>query len=107
MAVESPERWQPDWALNPGEILAEALEERSMTQVELARRMGRPLKTVNELVKGKQAITPDTAYQLELVLGVPARFWSNLQREFDHAAIRAKQAARLQPLLKWTEHFPI
>ena len=40
MAAESPERWQPDWALNPGEILAEALEERSMTQVELARRMG-------------------------------------------------------------------
>ena len=42
--------WQPDWAVPPGEILAEALVDRGMTQSELARRMDRPVKTINEIV---------------------------------------------------------
>ena len=49
----------PDWTMPPGEILAESLDERGMSQAELARRMDRPLKTVNEIVKGKAAITGD------------------------------------------------
>jgi len=53
-----------------------------MTQMELAERSGRPLKTINEIVKGKTAITPETAIQLERVLGIPARFWSNRERHY-------------------------
>ena len=49
MAIE-PFAWRPDWAVAPGEILIEALEERAMSQSELARRMGRPTKTINEIV---------------------------------------------------------
>jgi len=36
--------WQRDWAVAPGEILQEALEDRAMSQSELARRMGRPIR---------------------------------------------------------------
>lgn len=63
----------------PGEVLLEALEEREMSQAELARRIARPLKTVNEIIKGKAAITPDTAIQLERALGISARFWNGLE----------------------------
>jgi plasmid maintenance system antidote protein VapI len=76
MAVEAKSRsgWQPEWAVVPGEILAETLSDRKMSQVELARRTGRPVKAINEFVKGHAAITPETALQLEAVLAVPARF---------------------------------
>lgn len=72
----------------PGETLAELLEEKSMTQVELADRLGRPLKTINELVNGKAGITPDTAIQLERVFSLPAHFWLNLESNYQLALAR-------------------
>ena len=59
----------------PGEMLLDLLESHCMTQAGLARRMGRPIKTINEIVKGKTAITAETAIQLEKVFKVPAEFW--------------------------------
>jgi len=71
--------WQPDWAVAPGELRLEALQDRGISQSELARRMDRPTKTINEIVNGKAAITPETAIQLELTLGFSASFWNQLE----------------------------
>ena len=59
----------------PGDTLLETLEVQGISQSELALRMGRPLKTINEIIKGKAAITAETAIQLEKVFKVSARFW--------------------------------
>jgi addiction module HigA family antidote len=107
MATEQVELGQPNWAVHPGEILAEALEERAMTQAELARRMDRPVKTINEIVNGKAAITHDTALQLELVLGIPARLWNNLQRDYSEAEARLAERRRLEAGAAWVDHFPL
>jgi HTH-type transcriptional regulator / antitoxin HigA len=73
----------PDVAIAPGEYLAEEIEARKITQKELARRMGRPLNAINEIVKGKKAITAETALQLEAVMPeIPARFWLNLETDY-------------------------
>jgi HTH-type transcriptional regulator/antitoxin HigA len=73
----------PDVAIAPGEYLAEEIEARGMTQKELARRMGRPLNAINEIIKGKKAITAATALQLEAVMPeIPARFWLNLETDY-------------------------
>jgi len=71
--------WQPDWTVAPGELLLEALKDRGISQSELARRMDRPAMTINEIVNGKAAITPETAIQLELTLGISASFWNQLE----------------------------
>jgi HTH-type transcriptional regulator / antitoxin HigA len=107
MATETAQSWQPNWAVHPGEVLAEALEERGMSQAELARRMDRPLKTINEIVKGKSAVTHDTAIQLELVLGIQARLWNNLQRDFWEAEARIEEHRRLEREAGWADHFPL
>lgn len=100
-------RSAPNWAVHPGEVLAEALDERTMSQAELARRTDRPLKTINEIVKGKTAITHDTAIQLELVLGIPARLWNNLQRDYWEAEAQADERQRLEKGVVWAEFFPL
>lgn len=71
-----------DMAIPPGEYLEEVLEDAEISQAELARRMGRPPQAINEIIKGEKAITPETALQLEQVLGVSAKFWSNLEVEY-------------------------
>jgi HTH-type transcriptional regulator/antitoxin HigA len=73
----------PDVAIPPGEYLAEEIEARGITQKELARRMGRPMNAINEIVNGKKAITAETALQLEAVMPeIPARFWLNLETDY-------------------------
>lgn len=73
----------PDVAIPPGEYLEEEIEARGLSQKELARRMGRPVNMVNEIVNGKKAITAETALQLEEVMPeIPAKFWLNLEADY-------------------------
>jgi len=44
--------------------------------------MGRPVQTINEIIKGKKEITAGTAIKLEKVLGTPAHIWLNLERGY-------------------------
>jgi HTH-type transcriptional regulator/antitoxin HigA len=99
--------WQPDWAVAPGEILLEALQERSMTQAELARRIDRPLKTINEIVKGKAAITPDTAIQLERALGISSRLWNGLEADYREHLARERAQLELERDASWIDRFPV
>jgi HTH-type transcriptional regulator/antitoxin HigA len=46
---------------------------------------------VNEIIKGKKAITPDTAIGLEKVLGIEAQFWTNLQADYQLALARERE----------------
>lgn len=85
---------ESDLAVHPGELLAEELEARGLTQKDLAAIMERPAQAVNEIVRGKKAITADTALQLEAALGTPATFWLNLQSQYDLALARRAQARR-------------
>ncbi len=85
-------RIESDLPVHPGELLAEELEVRGITQRELAETMGRPTQVINEIVRGKKAITAETAIQLEAALKIPAHLWLNLQSAYDLK--RARQTAR-------------
>lgn len=105
--MASTNTWQPDWALLPGEVLAEELENRSMSQSELARRMGRPVKTINEIINGKAAITPETALQLELALGISSGMWLGLETHYRSNIARAKAQIELSHHVEWAKRFPL
>ncbi len=73
----------PDTAIPPGEYLAEEIQARGISREELARRMGRPVNAVNEIINGRKAITADTALQLEAGMPeIPARFWLNIETDY-------------------------
>lgn len=107
MANSQDTLWTPRWAVQPGEILLEVLEAHEMTQSELARRLDRPIKTVNEIINGKAAITSDTAIQLERVLGVSARFWTGLESLYRDSQARLQADAELSEKTNWLQGFPI
>lgn len=107
MAIDRQASWRPSWAVPPGEVLLEALEERGMSQAELARRMNRPVKTINEIVRGKAAITPETALQLELVLGIAASFWNKLEAHYREQLARVQADEDLEREAGWVQRFPI
>lgn len=102
-------RWtyQPDAVSPPGETLLYLLEERGLTQKELALRMGRPLKTINEIVKGKAAITKETSLELEKVLGTPADFWLRREARYREYLARVEEQKNAERWLPWLERLPV
>ena len=78
---------------HPGSLLAEELEVRDMSQRELARRIGRPFQVANEIVRGRKAITAETALQLEAEFGTRAYLWLGLQAKYDLDVARRKREA--------------
>jgi addiction module HigA family antidote len=70
--------------ITPGEILlTEFLQPLGITQYRLAQATGLPQTRISEIVRGKRAITTDTALRLSKALGVDDRFWINIQTDYD------------------------
>ena len=86
----------------PGEIIEEEfLKPLGMSQAELARRMGVPANRISQICSGKRALTAETAYKLEAVLGISAATWMNHQLACDlYAAKKLKPAKGLRRLVE-------
>jgi len=70
--------------IHPGEVLLEEfLEPMSISQNRLALCLRVPATRVNEIVRGKRAITADTALRLARFFGTSAKFWLALQYNYD------------------------
>ena len=63
-------------ATPPGATIKEQLLDRGLSQKEFAVRMGMSEKHISKLINGEVQLTPDVAVRLEMVLGVPAKFWN-------------------------------
>lgn len=107
MTSDARNQYVPDQALPPGETLKALLEERAMSQAELALRMGRTPKMVNELIAGKAPLTQATALLLEQVLGVPARLWNNLEMQYREDLARIDKRQTLRGYLPWLKTIPL
>ncbi len=94
MADIMTNQYVPDYQVTPGEVLQDYLEGLGMTQAELAAWTGLPLKTVNDIIKGKSPITPEIALKLERSLGRPAHFWENLERQSQEDCMRIAEKKR-------------
>jgi len=88
---------------HPGEMLLEEfIRPLGITQSALAVRLGISFPRLNEIVRRKRSVTPDTALRLARVLGMSADFWLGLQLDWDlwHAmqTDEASEIAQLEPL---------
>jgi addiction module HigA family antidote len=82
---------------HPGVVLEEEfLTPLGLTQVALAKHLGISTQRINELIRGKRGVTPETAWLLAGAFGTTPQFWLNLQTNYDLALNRPKQ--EIQPL---------
>lgn len=91
----------------PGDTLQEHLDFIGMNQNELAERMGRPKEKINDIIKGREPITTETAYQLEKVLDIPASFWMNRENEYRRELYELEQKETLEKQKNWASEFPL
>jgi len=83
-------------------LFEEFVKPLGITQTQLAGRMGVSYPRLNEIIKKRRSVTPDTALRLARVLGMSAEFWLGLQQDWDlwHAmnGPEAAEISRLKPL---------
>lgn len=91
----------------PGETLTEWLEREDMTQVEFARRTSLTPKHINQVVKGGAGISPEVAIAFENVTAIPARYWTQLEANYQTAKQRAEEAEMLTEHVGLVDLFPV
>lgn len=94
-------------ATPPGATIKEQLEDRGMSQKEFALRMEMSEKHISNLINGAVQLTPSMAYRLEMVLGLPASFWSSLESRYREKLERVQEENALDDDLEIAKHFPV
>lgn len=86
--------------VHPGEMLLEEfLKPLGISQSAFAVRLGVSFPRLNEIIRGKRSVTPDTALRLAQVTGMSADFWLGLQTDWDlWHALRSDDAAKIAKL---------
>lgn len=97
--------YTPDFLIHPGESLAEALNDRHMTQWELSIRTGISEKHINQIINGKAPITPETAIKLDTVLSISSEFWNNLQKNYEETLARLEADRTIENEISYFSEF--
>jgi len=81
---------------HPGEVLHEDfLVPLGLSRYALAKAIGVPQVRIGEIVKGKRAISPDTALRLARYFGTSAEFWVGMQATYDLETARDRLGAEI------------
>lgn len=96
-----------DYAVPPGEMLRELLEEQGLSQRDLARRADLSPKHVNKLLQALVPLSADVAARLERVTGTPARVWNRLEADYRTDLERIRSQRELSVDVMWLRDFPV
>ena len=91
--------------IHPGEILVEEfLGPLGVSQYRLAKDIGVTPRRINEIVRGRRAITADTALRLGQFFGMEAQFWLNLQSRYEMEVTRDKLQDKIKKEVRPFSH---
>ena len=93
-------------ATPPGATIKEQLNDRGMSQREFAARMDMSEKHISKLINGDVQLTPETAVRLEMVLGIPAKFWNNLEAIYREKIVKAEAENAMDADAEMAKQFP-
>jgi HTH-type transcriptional regulator / antitoxin HigA len=107
VADVTPQAQLPRFFSPPGDTIVDCLDTAGWTQADLAERMGRTKKHVQDLVKNKTRITSDTAVELSRTLGGSVQFWLNLEANYQAAIAERESLKRHDGDRPWLKELPI
>lgn len=97
----------PAEPIPPGETLAEWLDRADMTQAQLAKRTSLTPKHINQVIKGGVGISPEVALAFERVTSIPARYWAQLEANYQAAKQEALDTEALRARIGLVDQFPV
>lgn len=98
--------YQPDVLEHPGMTLRDYIEDAGMSVAEFTKRTGWTEPHVHKILNGTSRISHEFALVLEKIFNVPARFWNNMQNQYDEFVAKQKEQASFAESLDWAREFP-
>ena len=92
-------------AIAPGMTIKEVLEDRHMSQKELATRMDMSEKHISKLINGEVPLTQDVAMRLERVFGVEASFWNGLEANYREKILKVEYENSIDEEINFAKPF--
>ncbi|MDR1311904.1 MAG: HigA family addiction module antidote protein [Burkholderiaceae bacterium] len=87
--------------IHPGEILREEfLVPMGISANALAIALHVPAPRINDIVRERRSVTPDTALRLSRYFGTSTEFWLNIQRDFDIKRCDIRELERIVPRMQ-------
>ena len=93
-------------ATPPGATIKEQLIDRGMSQKEFAARMEMSEKHISNLINGEVHLTADVAMRMEMVLGLPASFWLNLEAIYREKLLKVDTENEMDADIKIAKDLP-
>jgi addiction module HigA family antidote len=81
---------------HPGETLADELAVRHLTANALALKLRVPANRITDIVRGRRALTAETALRLGRYFRTGAKFWVDLQAAYDLAVAERDLGAQIE-----------
>ncbi len=85
-------------AVHPGEILQELLDDRAVSQSQLARHLGTDIARINEICRRRRGLSAEMAVLLGKAFGTSADLWMNLQKNWELSQVDPRCARAIRPL---------
>ena len=85
-------------SVHPGEILQEMLDERGVSQSQLARHLKTDTARINEICRGRRGISAEMAILLGKAFGTSAVLWMNLQKNWELSQVDPRKVQSARPL---------
>ena len=84
--------------VHPGLVLIDELQERGISQTQLASHLGVLPKTINEICREKRGISAEMAVKLSMALGASPQFWLNLQKNWELSQAKRRRIKHIKPI---------
>jgi antitoxin HigA-1 len=81
--------------VHPGRLLKRELQARDLSANRLALDIGVPSGRITDILNGRRSITADTAVRLGRYFGNTARFWLDLQSQYDIAVVERERGEEI------------
>ena len=89
----------PNWRIHPGEILREEyLKPLKLSATALAKQLHVSAPTVNDIVRGRRAVTASVAVRLAKFFSTSEQLWLNLQNAYDVSREKKRLSSTLKAI---------
>jgi addiction module HigA family antidote len=85
-------------AVHPGDILQEMLDEKGVSQSQLARHLRTDVARINEICRRRRGISAEMAVKLAKAFGTSQGLWMNLQKNWELSQVDPRAASSVRPL---------
>jgi HTH-type transcriptional regulator/antitoxin HigA len=99
--------FRPEWVSAPGDSIGDILRQRFLSEREFAHKLGATAEQVQDLLAGREPITPALAERLQATLGGSAAFWIARERRYRDGLLELGHQAEEENAAEWLKDLPI